>query len=173
MPIVKNFFRKILHDPVGYGFMLMMGFFVGVVIHYQGDEQPIHTYAYYLPDAVVGQPYQVDVKIAGVWRDWWLDAQSNRYLDIEQLSPSHIRLSHSGQFHDDEKAYGITMVGGGGAGGGSSYVRHEYSFHVWVRDDDKDVINDCVTVVDTQSPNAVYYDGNAKRPCSPMHFDEP
>lgn len=163
--MIRRFLKRLSDEPISCIVLFMAGLLLGVLLTHERDDPPAHRYTYYLPDAVVGKPYQVEVEVAGVWRDWFLRMQANRYLNIESLSPTRIRLSHLGQFHEDEKAYGIWLIGGGGKGGGSSYVRHEYGFYVAVRETDEGVINDCLTVVDHQSANAVYYQRDDKRPC--------
>lgn len=164
--MIRRFVKKLSDEPISHIVLFMAGLLVGVLLTYERDDPPAHRYTYYLPDAVAGKPYQVEVEVAGVWQGYVpLKFEANRYLDIESLSPDRIRLSHLGQFHEDEKAYGIWLIGGGGQGGGSSYVRHEYGFYVAVRDGDEGVINECLTVVDHQRAGAVYYQKDDKRPC--------
>lgn len=165
--MIRRFVKKLSDEPVSCIVLFMAGLLLGVLLTYERDDPPAHRYTYYLPDAVAGKPYQVEVEVAGVWKGYrFLQMEANRYLDIKQLSPDRIRLSHLGQFHEDEKAYGIWLIGGGSEGGGSSYVSHEYAFYVAVRDGDEGVINDCVTVVNRQLDDAVYYQKDDKRPCT-------
>lgn len=164
--MIRQFLKRLSDEPIICIVLFMAGLLLGVVLTYERDD-PVHRYTYYLPDAVAGKPYQVEVEVAGVWKGYrFLQMEANRYLDIKQLSPDRIQLSHLGQFHEDEKAYGIWLIGGGGEGGGSSYVSHEYGFYVAVRETDEGVINDCLTVVDHQSAHAVYYQKDDKRPCA-------
>lgn len=163
---MASFLKRLADDPIGYGVLFMAGLMLGVLLTYKNDDEPIHYYTYYLPDAVAGQPYEVEVELAGVWRDWFLKVEANRYLDIERLSPTRIRLSHDGNFHDDETAYGIWVIGTGGHGGGRSHVRHEYHFYVAVRDVGEPVVNDCLTVVDAWRDGAVHYEPDDKRACT-------